>query len=256
MEIEILGAHQSESLHTRSISILINSELAIDAGSLTASLSMAAQERVRAILLTHQHYDHIKDIATIGFNTAFAKNIRVYSLPVVKELLLSHILNEKIWINLGEFPSSERPSLTFHTVEPLVPFQTDGYTILAVPMRHSVPTVGYQVTGPDGKKIFYTSDTGPGWAAGAHLLTPDLIIAEVTFSNRERALADQVGHLAPASLEQELKILYARRKRWPILVAVHMNPKYEEEIEFELKEWATRQKIEIIVAREGLKLKL
>lgn len=256
MDIEILGAHQSESLHTRSISILINSELAIDAGSLTASLSMTAQERVRAILLTHQHYDHIKDIATIGFNTAFTKNIQVYSLPVVKELLLSHILNEKIWINLGEFPSSERPSLTFNTIEPQVPFQFDGYTILPVPMRHSVPTIGYQVTGPDRKKVFYTSDTGPGWVANARAIDPDLIIAEVTFSNRERELADQVGHLTPASLEQEVKALYARRKAWPILVAVHMNPKYEEEIEAELQEWATRQKIDIIVAHEGLKLKL
>ncbi|GAG76974.1 unnamed protein product, partial [marine sediment metagenome] len=68
MHIQVLGAHNCESQNSKLISLLIDDVLAIDAGALTSSLSLEAQQKIKAILLTHQHYDHIRDIPTIAMN--------------------------------------------------------------------------------------------------------------------------------------------------------------------------------------------
>ena len=68
MNIRFLGAHNCESQNSRCACLLIDDILAIDAGGLTSSLSFPAQQNLKAILLTHQHYDHIKDIPTIAMN--------------------------------------------------------------------------------------------------------------------------------------------------------------------------------------------
>jgi len=68
MELEILGAHNCESRDAKLTSLLIDGTVVIDAGSLTSSLSLEAQQRVKAILITHRHFDHIRDLATFGMN--------------------------------------------------------------------------------------------------------------------------------------------------------------------------------------------
>ena len=68
MYIRVLGAHHCESQDSKLVSLLIDDVLAIDAGALTSSLSFAEQQKLTAILLTHQHYDHIKDIPAIAMN--------------------------------------------------------------------------------------------------------------------------------------------------------------------------------------------
>ena len=52
MEIEILGAHNCESRDARLVSLLIDHTLVIDAGSITSSLPVSAQQGTKAVLLT------------------------------------------------------------------------------------------------------------------------------------------------------------------------------------------------------------
>ena len=66
MEVRVLGAHKLESLETRHTCFLIDDVLGLDAGSLASSLSLEEQTRIKAVLLTHQHFDHIRDIPTLG----------------------------------------------------------------------------------------------------------------------------------------------------------------------------------------------
>ena len=69
MEVRVLGAHQLESLDTRHTCFLIDGVLGVDAGSLASALSPTEQAQVLAVLLTHQHFDHIRDIPTLGLCT-------------------------------------------------------------------------------------------------------------------------------------------------------------------------------------------
>tara|TARA_Y100000310_G_scaffold215713_1_gene216645 strand:+ start:381 stop:644 length:264 start_codon:yes stop_codon:yes gene_type:complete len=81
MKIQILGAHICESQTSKLTSLLIDDVLAIDAGGLTSSLSFEAQQKIKAILLTHQHYDHIRDIPTIAVNRFLHETLSI-STPI------------------------------------------------------------------------------------------------------------------------------------------------------------------------------
>jgi len=52
MQIRFLGAHNTETQTTRLPGVLIDNRLALDAGSLTSSLSLEEQLKLDAILLT------------------------------------------------------------------------------------------------------------------------------------------------------------------------------------------------------------
>ena len=66
MKIRILGARQGESRDSHFGSLLVDETLALDAGCLTGSLSLAEQLALTAVLVTHHHLDHVKDLATLG----------------------------------------------------------------------------------------------------------------------------------------------------------------------------------------------
>ena len=97
MELEILGAHNCESRDAKLTSLLIDSSLAIDVGSLTSSLSLEAQKRVKAILLTHRHFDHIRDLATFGMNIYTSGPVNVYALDSVLNIISTHLLNDVVY---------------------------------------------------------------------------------------------------------------------------------------------------------------
>lgn len=256
MKIQILGAHNCESQNSKLISLLIDDVLAIDAGGLTSSLSFEAQQKIKAILLTHQHYDHIRDIPAIAMNCFFQETtINIYSTQAVYDVLTTHLLNDKIYPNFLEKPQ-DKPAIKFTVIEPKKVGQIEGYSILAVPMNHSVPTVGYQVTSPDGKIVFYAADTGPDLADCWQYISPHLLIIEVTAPNRYEESVRKLLHLTPSLLKQELKCFRKLKGYLPQVVVSHMYPPQEKEIEAEIAVIAKSLNNPITLAREGMLLHL
>ena len=41
---------------------MVDQDLVIDAGAITSTLTPEEQSRIQALLLTHQHLDHIRDV--------------------------------------------------------------------------------------------------------------------------------------------------------------------------------------------------
>ena len=256
MKIQVLGAHNCESQNTKFVSLLIDDVLMIDAGALTSSLSFEAQQKIKAILLTHQHYDHIRDIPAIGINALFYETtVNVYSTQAVYDALATHLLNGTIYSQFLEKPPGN-PIINFKVMKPNKVEQIEGYGILTVPVNHRVPTVGYQVTSPDGKKVFYTGDTGPGLADCWQYVSPHLLITEVTAPNRYEESARKLLHLTPDLLKQELIQFQELKGYLPQVVLVHMNPREEKEIEAEIALIAKSLNNPIRLAREGMLLRL
>lgn len=254
MRIQVLGAHNCESQTTRLVSLLIDDILAIDAGALTSNLSLPAQQKLKAILLTHAHYDHIRDVPAIAMNAFFNETtINIYSTPDVYDKLAAYLLNDKLYPAFLERPR-DNPTIKFTTIDKAV--QIDGYNILAVPVNHSIPTVGYQVTAPDGKTVFYTSDTGPGLADCWQQVSPQLLIIEVTAPNKHEEFTGKTGHLTPNLLKQELECFRALKGYLPEVVTVHMNPRQEKEIETEIRAVARSLNTSIRLAYKGMLLHL
>ena len=256
MEIQVLGAHNCESQSSKFISLLIDDTLAIDAGGLTSSLSFEAQRKLRAILLTHQHYDHIRDVPAIAMSLYLQGNtITIYSTQPVYDAVSSHLLDGKLYPKFLEQPQQE-PTIKFTIIEPYKLESIAGYSILAVPVNHSVPTVGYQITSPDGKIVFFTGDTGPGLTACWQCVSPQLLIAEVTAPNRYEEFAKESGHLTPSLLEQELVSFRELKGYLPQVALVHMNPDLETEIAGEIATVAQALSNPITLAYEGMRLRL
>jgi ribonuclease BN (tRNA processing enzyme) len=256
MHIRFLGAHNVESRDSRCISLLIDDILAIDAGALTSSLTLPAQQKLEAILLTHQHYDHVRDIPAIGMNLLLHEStIEIYTTRTVYEALAAHILNDELYPNFTERPP-DKPTLHFKVIEPNRTEQIGSYSVLAVPVNHAVPTVGYQITATDGKTLFFTSDTGPELADCWQQISPELLIIELTAPNRYEDFARRSGHLTPSLLRQELDCFRELKGYLPKVVLVHMNPMQEKEIEAEIDVVARSLDTPIQLGYEGMEIDL
>jgi ribonuclease BN (tRNA processing enzyme) len=256
MNIRVLGAHNCESENTRLISLLIDDVLALDAGALTSGLSFAAQQKIKAILLTHQHYDHIRDIPAIAMNLFLRDaTINIYSIPEVCDAVTSHLLDDELYPNFHQRPP-DNPTIRLAKIEPGKAKLIEGYSVLAVPVSHSVPTVGYQVASPDGKVVFYTGDTGPGLANCWRQVSPQLIITEVTSPDKYKEWAAEAGHLTPSLLKQELTSFREINGYLPKVLVVHMNPALEKEIAAEIAAVAEALSSSITLGYEGMQLKL
>ena len=69
MQVRVLGAHNLETDSTHHTCFLVDGQLAIDAGSIASTLARDEQLLVRHVLLTHLHFDHTRDIPTLGLQT-------------------------------------------------------------------------------------------------------------------------------------------------------------------------------------------
>jgi ribonuclease BN (tRNA processing enzyme) len=252
MKIRILGAHNIESASTGCTSFLIDDVLAVDAGALTSGLSFAEQARLQAVLLTHHHYDHIRDIPALGMNFyLFEKTVPLYGAPPVYEALTAHLLNDVLYPNFLKRPP-EKPALRFVTLEAGQIETIAGYEVLPVAVNHAVPATGYRITSPDGKQVFVTSDTGPGLAEGWQQVSPHLLIIELTMLNKYEASAHEHGHLTPALLRKELESFREIKGYLPQVVVMHMNPLDEKGIKAEIVPVEKALGIKIRFAREGM----
>jgi ribonuclease BN (tRNA processing enzyme) len=256
VKIRILGAHNIESRDSRFISLLIDDVLAIDAGALTSSLTQAAQQKLKAVLLTHQHYDHIRDIPALGMNFYLHENtLDIYATRATHNVLTAHLLNDIVYPDYMTKPPG-KPSLRSREMEAGREEKIAGYNVLPVTVNHAVPTMGYQVTSADGKKVFYTADTGPGLAETWRQISPDLLISEVTALNKYDDFARQTGHLTPALFRQEMESFREIKGYLPQIVLVHMNPIDEKGIKGEVDEAARALRTTIRFGHEGMLLRL
>jgi len=256
MEIRLLGAHNVESRDTEYACLLIDDIIAIDSGGLTARLSFAEQRALKAILVTHQHYDHIRDIPGLAMNLyASGDTVSVYGTAEVYGTLTKHLFDSEIYPNFLKRPQ-ERPTLRFVEIGPDRNLKTEGYVIQSVLVEHAVPTIGYQVTSPEGKSLFYTGDTGPGLEECWQRVAPHLLIIEVTLPNEREERAFEAGHLTPALLNEELLAFQKERGYLPQIVTVHMDPTLEEKIKAELAEVAASLNHPITPGYEGMRIHL
>ena len=230
MQIRVLGAHNTESKNTGMSGLLVDGVLALDAGALTSSLSLKAQFKLKAVLITHHHYDHIRDIPALGMNLFLsARSLDIYSHEAVFETLKTHFLNGDLYPRFYERPE-QNPTLRFNVLNPYKTYDVAGYSILPVPVNHSIPAFGYQITAQDGKTIFYTGDTGINLSSVWQHISPQLLIIVLTAPDRFEESVGSAKHLTPRLLKKELLDFKTLKGYLPRVLTVHMNPPLEGEI--------------------------
>jgi phosphoribosyl 1,2-cyclic phosphodiesterase len=256
VEIQILGAHQLELKGTRLTSLLIGGTLVVDAGGLTSALSLPEQKKIKTVLLTHHHFDHTRDLVTLAANAGYywRGQLVVYALRYTLDIVTTCLLDGKIYANFLEYPSKEKPTLILEAIEPYSKKTIAGYDVLAVPVKHSVPAVGYQITSSDGKSLFYTSDTTVGISDCWQHIFPQLLIAGVVGPNKYGDWLKKAGHLCAGHLKEEL-IQFRKLKGYlPRVIVIHIGNLFEQEIKEEVAHVAQELEADISLGYEDMKV--
>ena len=254
MRIRFLGTHNEESRSTKLVSLLIDDVLAIDAGSFVSELSFAEQKRVRAILLSHGHYDHIKAITTFAFNNAH-RTTKVFATRQTLDILVSHLVDGLIFPNFTERNSfMDKPALELCCLEVFNPVDIEGYQVTAFPLNHPIETVGFAISSGSqqaAKTLLYVTDTGPGLSELWACVSPQLLIVDTTYPNRLEKAAWAAGHLCPQMLAKELTDFRRVKGYLPKVVLIHLSPRFEGEIREEVQRLGEELQVPIEMANEG-----
>jgi phosphoribosyl 1,2-cyclic phosphodiesterase len=258
VEVQILGAHQLELKGARLTSLLIDGTLVVDAGGLTSALSLTKQKKIKAVLLTHHHFDHTRDLVTLAANAGYywQGQLEVYALRYTLDIVTTCLLDGKIYTNFLEYPSKEKPTLILEAIEPYIRKTIAGYDVLAVPVKHSVPTVGYQITSSDGKSLFYTSDTTVGISNHWQYVYPQLLIAEVIGPNKYGDWLKKAGHLSAELLKEELTQFRQLKGYLPRVIIIHIGNLFEQEIKEEVAQVAQELAADISLGYEDMRVSL
>ena len=102
-----------------------------------------------AILLTHEHFDHIAGLDDLRPNQAFG------SVPVYAEQRVIDQLHSRLPYCFGQKHYPGSPLLDVHAVEPFRPFTVGGTEIMPVRVMHgTLPILGYVI----GGRLGYVTD--------------------------------------------------------------------------------------------------
>ncbi len=251
MKVRFLGAHNTETATSRLAGLLVDGRLALDAGSLTGSLTLAEQLDLTAVLITHAHFDHVRDVPLIAMNCYLSdRQVAVYGTEATRATLAAHLLNGQVYAHF-----LDKGVIDYHSVTPLTPFQVGDYAVLPVPVRHPVPAVGYELAA-GGRRLFYTGDTGPGLRETWAHVRPDVLIIETTSANRWTEFGRTSLHLSPALLREELLSFRELQGYLPCVYTVHMHQPQEAELRAELAEVAAEFSCVIVPAAEGMEVEV
>lgn len=234
MIIRLTGAHNAESAATRLSGIVIDGRVALDAGSLTRSLTLAALQDLRHVFLTHRHYDHIRDLPALAYATPLAGTLHVYGLQDTLDALSAHLMNNVIYSAYQERTGQDgNPRARLHSLEPDAPITIGDLTVTPRAATHTAPAVGFCIS--DGERSFYyTGDTAPGFSTHLAANPPNLLIAEVTYANAGAEDAARNGHMTPGLLQGEVASIVAESGWKARVIVIHRNPDHDRQIAHEI----------------------
>jgi cAMP phosphodiesterase len=208
MKVRVLGCSGSESIGHMPPGFLVNDVVMMDAGTITAALSIGAQIKITDILVSHPHLDHIKALMFLADNIMgrTLKPVNIRTVPKVIDAIRKHLMNNIIWPDFTRIPTARNPVFSYKPMKAGTPVKIRGLTVKAIPMNHPVPTVGFLAD--DGKSsILYSADTGPNedlWKEAARARNLKAIIVDTSFPNSLVKIAAASGHLTPAQLHRDL----------------------------------------------------
>jgi adenosylcobinamide kinase/adenosylcobinamide-phosphate guanylyltransferase len=151
-------------------SALLDDRVLVDVGPTTA---LHDRSRVTVVLVTHNHVDHHFPQAWVWHSWASGRPLTVLAPPSV----------------LGS--ASFGPGVTAVAVVPGDQHEVDGYTVRVVHAEHTDDAVMYDVTGPDGGRLLYASDTG---------VLPDATVEAVQDRDFHVVLLELAGTPIPSHL--------------------------------------------------------
>jgi ribonuclease BN (tRNA processing enzyme) len=232
MKIRVLGASGGCAPGSPPSSYLIDGRFAVDAGAVATVLSLEEQFRLKHVLLTHSHLDHMRDLPLLLINGDRTKDpLQVHGTAETLDAMKRHLFNEEIWFEAFTIPI---PMIEASPIPVGKATEIAGFRVTGFPLHHTVQSTGWLVD--DGKAaVFIAGDTDQedclatvAKAAGGRLKAAFL---ETSFPNAQADFAKLTAHLTPEGLGRAAGGLPAGV---PLFVT-HMKPGFEDRISSELR---------------------
>lgn len=236
MRLKVLGPHGGELPGCKSTCLLVDDRLALDAGSLTSMLELEQLAKVDDILLTHSHFDHVKDLPMLSDVMVGRRDtpITIHSNSECIETLRKNIFNNVLWPDFTKIPNRKNPVFKLKSFKAGAKVKIGGYDVKSVLVSHPVESCGYVIS--DGAvSMAISGDTGPTekfWKVLNQTENLKLVLIECSFPNSLQPLADISGHFTPQTLEKELEKF---DRRGAEVLLYHLKPAFVSQLVKEVK---------------------
>jgi CRP-like cAMP-binding protein/ribonuclease BN (tRNA processing enzyme) len=243
VEVRILGCSGGKTPTGGLTSFLVDGRLLLDAGSVSSVLTVAEQEAIGHVLITHSHLDHICGLPFLYDNTRDQRQqpLHIWGPETVITTLKQHFFIPEIQPGVRSGQDQELTGLAFHEINLRQPFAVDGYEVEAVKVNHPAGGVGYFIS--DGAHLFVnTGDTGRTDDIWKMLRERkwDILITEVSFPNPLQKVAELSCHLSPHDLAGELEKAEVGSR--PVYLS-HLKPAHDAALRQELAALSDRKLI-------------
>lgn len=234
MRLAVLGCYGGSAPGRRPSSLLVDGRLALDAGALTTTLSLAEQARVDEVYVTHAHLDHV---ATLPFliDNVFALRetpVRVLGSRATIDALRTHLFNDAIWPDFSRLSNGRSAPLAFVELDDDREVVSGDLALRPFAMDHTVDCRGYLLQGPESALAVCSDTVGlaglPAAVARARGLAA--ILLEVSFPEASAEVAAVSKHLTPRAFAALVRQL---PRGVPVFVW-HMKPDAVEQLSDEI----------------------
>lgn len=228
MKFEFLGAYGGDTENSNLTSFLVDDTLALDAGSLTETLSLDRQEKIQNVFISHSHLDHMLSLPFLTDNLfdLLDSPLQVWGSAHVISALKSYLFNDVVWPDFSVLPSPEKPTIIFHTLKAEETIKVGHLEITPIPVNHIVPCFGYLVACEKSKSsVLYTADTTSTeriWEIANSREDLAAVIIDCSFPNDKEDLAKQTGHFSPNLMMKDI----AKLKRDCQILVYHIKPTF------------------------------
>ncbi|MBM4124057.1 MAG: 3',5'-cyclic-nucleotide phosphodiesterase [Nitrospira sp.] len=239
MKIRVLGCHGSDQLvegaqgphQCRTCGFLVNETVMVDAGTVGAALHGDEIKRIRQILLTHLHFDHVQGLPTLADNLAdvIVDPVVLAGTPEVLEGLRRFLFNGHLYPDFLQLPNAQHPVFSLRPLTVGEEVAVGGLRVTPIQVNHLVPTVGFSIR--DGvSSILYSGDTYVTeeiWRVAARDAALKAVFIEASFPDEMADLAQASLHLTPALLAREFHKI--GKPDLPVYV-YHLKPRFRDDI--------------------------
>ena len=210
--------------------LIVNDRVAIDAGSLAMAATDEMRRRLRDVVITHAHLDHIAGLP-LFVDDLFAnldKPITVHALKEVIDVLERDVFNWSVFPRFSELEISSGPAVEYRPVGFTESFEVASLNFSLFPADHRVPSAGVVVS--DGRSTVAVSGDTASLQGLAQAVSGvnDLraILVECAFPNELTEIARNSHHMTPDLLTDQLSEL---KSNCPVFV-INIKPRYRDQV--------------------------
>ena len=167
--------------------------LVLECGAFTSeqfSIYKPLLDKVKAIVITHMHGDHVSGLPSLLFYMKFSGFSGTIDILTPQQYL------EFLGDMCDQYIKAAPFEVTMREIKAPQTYHVASYTISFYEVEHSVYNVGCKIKVGD-KVIGYSSDTRLCRGLETIAQNADLLICEASFTTSMREKAYEVGHLTP-----------------------------------------------------------